>query len=585
MTTLSAHAGRARRTWSSAFLLTAALLLACLGAAAPAFAAHGRHAASRRSPAAHSAALVRASRKVRAADRALVRNARALARCHALHRSCLRRQAALQRAGARLAAAQQHLAGVASSRGGAQPHYYETLRRAPDVSVRGDSLSWNATAGVHAYVLERSVPGQRVQDSLVYATGVTPPPVPGQTVSYRVRTATWGSEWSTPVSISYPAPTSSPPPVQAGDPQAAPALTVSGETLSWQAVAGIATYVLDTKVPGRRDSYSEVSGTSYAPPAVAGTTVRYALRTAVEGSSWSSEVSISFPAAPAAPETPTETSPGSPVATGSGTVFGVDTGGWVGSLIGELSSAGIGNLRVQSQAAVTVAAEAPGHIGSIVFGGGGAIGTINPTTYAAEVLTVSTLTHPRAIEVLNEPNNPGFWSDTTNYSAYAKLAKAVHEALQTLPAALRPAELCSWDGGEGPSSSWGAAIKAAGALNYCDGVTVHPYGGSKGQDGGALGGRRDVELAHANSGMPVYITEIGWPTAVGQPSTGDSQQWTEAQQAENMKNFATWAQQTGYVPMVTFFNAVDYGTNSFYGIETSSRKHKQSYATLAELSA
>ncbi len=267
-----------------------------------------------------------------------------------------------------------------------------------------------------------------------------------------------------------------------------------------------------------------------------------------------------------------------------GTALGVDTSRWTGSLIGELSSAGIGNLRVQSQAAVTVAAEAPGHIGSIVFGGGGAIGTINPTTYAAEVLTVSTLTHPRAIEVLNEPNNPGFWSDTTNYSAYAKLAKAVHEALQTLPAALRPAELCSWDGGEGPSSSWGAAIKAAGALNYCDGVTVHPYGGSKGQDGGALGGRRDVELAHANSGMPVYITEIGWPTAVGQPSTGDSQQWTEAQQAENMKNFATWAQQTGYVPMVTFFNAVDYGTNSFYGIETSSRKHKQSYATLAELS-
>jgi hypothetical protein len=52
-----------------------------------------------------------------------------------------------------------------------------------------------------------------------------------------------------------------------------------------------------------------------------------------------------------------------------------------------------------------------------------------------------------------------------------------------------------------------------------------------------------------------------------------------------MSNFAAWARSTGYVKMVIFFNAVDYGSNNWYGIETGSRKHKQSFATLAALSA
>jgi exo-beta-1,3-glucanase (GH17 family) len=114
-------------------------------------------------------------------------------------------------------------------------------------------------------------------------------------------------------------------------------------------------------------------------------------------------------------------------------------------------------------------------------------------------------------------------------------------------------------------------------------VTAHPYGGSSGQNGGAAGGHQDVEGAHAATGLPVYVTEVGWPTAVGQPSTGDSQQWSEAEQAQNMTNFVAWAHSTGFVKMVTFFNAVDYGSNTAYGVETSSRRHKLSFATLGSL--
>ncbi len=276
------------------------------------------------------------------------------------------------------------------------------------------------------------------------------------------------------------------------------------------------------------------------------------------------------------------------------TVIGVDSGGWGGSTFTDLAKGGIRYIRTELPNASYVEPEAQAagvHIATVIFGTGGSIGAISPAAYAAEIKSYFAKYGQGgglAVEILNEPGNYIFWSDPKNYAAYAKIAKAVHEALATLPAASRPAELCSWDGGEAsasPDKPWGQGIKAAGALPYCDGVTVHPYGGASGGDGGALGGRKDVELAHSESGKPVYVTEIGWPTAAGQPATGDSQQWTEAQQASNITGFMQWASATGYVPMVIYFNYVDYGTNDFYGIETKARKHKLGFAALAGASA
>jgi hypothetical protein len=273
---------------------------------------------------------------------------------------------------------------------------------------------------------------------------------------------------------------------------------------------------------------------------------------------------------------------------GSGSmIVGVDSGGWAGSSFTDLASGGIHYTRTGSShgSLIGEASQAGVHVASVIFGEGGTIGAINPTAYANEIVSYFTKygrAGGLAVELLNEADNSMFWSDAGNTAAYAKLAKAVHEGLATLPASSRPAELCNWDGGSGPNSTWGGKLKATGALAFCDGVTVHPYGGSSGQDGGALGGRQDVEGAHSGSGLPVYITEVGWPTATGEPSTGDSQQWTEAQQATNVTRFMTWAHGTGYVSMVIYFNYVDYGTNAFYGIETKGRVHKPSFAALAE---
>lgn len=97
----------------------------------------------------------------------------------------------------------------------------------------------------------------------------------------------------------------------------APTITVSGETLSWNAIKGVSSYVFVRKVPGRPDEYSVIKATSVTPPAVPGATVKFSVRTNVSGSYWSPEVSIAYPASseptkteePAKTEEPTKTEP------------------------------------------------------------------------------------------------------------------------------------------------------------------------------------------------------------------------------------------------------------------------------------
>jgi hypothetical protein len=85
--------------------------------------------------------------------------------------------------------------------------------------------------------------------------------------------------------------------------QKAPVLTVSGTTLKWKKIAGVNSYVMVTKVAGKSDRYTVVTGTSTTPAAQSGKMVTYALRTAVVGSAWSNEAKISYAAAGSAART------------------------------------------------------------------------------------------------------------------------------------------------------------------------------------------------------------------------------------------------------------------------------------------
>jgi hypothetical protein len=185
---------------------------------------------------------------------------------------------------------------------------------APQLSVSGQTLRWTAVHGVTTYVLARKVPGQADQYSIVGGTSATPAAVPGRTVTFGLRTNVSGSAWSREVSITYPAapPTSPPTNPPPSTPTPAPALSVSGQTLTWTAVRGVSSYVLVRRITGQADQFSTVTVTSLTPTAAPGLTARYVVRANVAGSAWSREVSIAYPATPPTnpPIPPTTPPPG-----------------------------------------------------------------------------------------------------------------------------------------------------------------------------------------------------------------------------------------------------------------------------------
>ncbi len=560
-------------------------------------------------------ALARAASRSTTADRTLVADAKALRRCLAAHSSqpsvCDGARGALQRAGRRLKAAERSLSKVASDTASARSASWgggSATVQAPTITVSGQSLSWNRVDNVNSYVFVRKVPGQADQYSTVTGTSITPPPVPGLTVRYSVRAAVNGSAWASERAITYPKaaePPAETPPVETPvekpaerppvETQAAPTLHVSGQTISWSEVGGVSTYVLAIKVPDKEEKYTEVSGTSVTPSAVPGVTVRYSLRTAVEGSAWSTEVAISYPAETPPPPPPAkesekteETQPGS-LLTGPMWV-GVDAGGWPSSFASDIAGAA-SYVRLESPSSISGWTAAGLKVIDDMAGpyNSGGVAAVNATEWAAKaVAEVKANPQIAAIEVLNEPGNQwiGWGSsagDAANAAAYDHLLKVVHEAFVANFGSNYPAILASYDGGEGPTT-WGQEMWAAepNVGNYINGVTLHSYGGTSNRTHSALGDREQIEKAHSqHPDMPIYITEVGWPTAVGQPSTGDSFQWTESEQAQNITNFVDWAKGTGYIQDVTIFNYRDYGTNDWYGIESASGAHKLSYTALA----
>ncbi|MEA2216817.1 MAG: hypothetical protein QOK19_2378 [Solirubrobacteraceae bacterium] len=259
-------------------------------------------------PAALKAAAARSAR----ADHRLVAQARGLHAC--LRKSggragaCTGSRSAVQSAGHAFTLAQRALAARAAATGrrGAYSSFYS---RTPALKASGYKLNWTSVPRVRGYVLVAEVPGQGNRYSVVHGTSATPPPVPGVTVTYVIRTAVHSSHWSNPVKVTYPpappAPTPTPTPPAGGTEglnlRAAPELRASGQALTWNLVAGVSSYVLMTQVPGQGEAFTSVSGTSYTPPAVPGKTVSYSIRTAIAGSAWAPNVTITYPAAPTEP--------------------------------------------------------------------------------------------------------------------------------------------------------------------------------------------------------------------------------------------------------------------------------------------
>jgi hypothetical protein len=243
----------------------------------------------------------------------------------------------------------------------------------------------------------------------------------------------------------------------------------------------------------------------------------------------------------------------------------------------ELGVNALGNFKA---AGLTIQMQFPGPYNS------GGVCSINASAWVSKALNfyssnTNTAQTP-TIEVLNEPGGTWFWgsnaTSTGNGACYRNLLQQTYTAFHGRYGTSAPKVLASVDGSGG--LTFGRNWWTPSAAGYVDGVTVHPYGGTGSRSSSSLGNRARVEEAHALTGEPVYITEVGWPTAVGQPSTGDSLQWTESEQATIITNFIAWARSKGYVAEVVYFDYHDFGGSNLYGVVRGNGTHKPSYEAL-----
>jgi hypothetical protein len=245
---------------------------------------------------------------------------------------------------------------------------------------------------------------------------------------------------------------------------------------------------------------------------------------------------------------------------------GVDAGGWPSSVAADVAGAA-NTVRLDTPSDISGWTAAGLRVDADFSGPYSLLGVsgVNQSQWVARVVSfVRANPEVAAIEVLNEPGGEWFWGplaeSTENEAAYAHLLKAVHEALVANFGSARPLELASYDGGHDYSTSWGEGVwdeATNGGIrvdDYVDGITDHPYAWPPTT---AEGARANVRKTHEKTGLPVYITEVGWNTA----------EVSEAEQAADIYSFISWARSTGYVADVTIFNYRDYSPERFWGIE------------------
>jgi hypothetical protein len=524
-----------------ALLLGIISLLALIPSAASAARHHGRHARSSRS---YTASVRAAARRVSRADRRLVAQARALRACMRSGASCTRLHASVQRAGRAFAIARHDLA-IHARRSGRHRAVTSSITSAPALHVSGYKLSWNALSNGRGYYLVTAVPGQPYSYSYVRGTSTTPPPVPGKTVAYAIRTAVSSSHWSNIVHVAYPAAPPAPiptppagPPAEELNLKAAPALTVSGQTLQWNLVANVTAYILMTQVPGQAETFTAVSGTSATPPAVPGKTVTYSVRTAVDGSAWAPSVTITYPA----PPPPKETPPPAPKETNfsvSGTE-GFQPGINSGTNPQDYTGTQILGAKIVR---ISMSIGAPASAWESIV-----------TNYAAKGVRIAPLASfyariPTAAEAQNLASwakefGPGgtFWAgrrdgnlafqtiefgNETSYGyQYGDNAGSASYQARAQTYAVRVKEAAEAIGATGikvgvlaqaddPSGNWvnGMYQAVPNLANYVSGWVVHPYGTS---GKGKIAGLLSQTAAHgAPSSIPVDITEWGISTDNG----------------------------------------------------------------------
>ena len=137
----------------------------------------------------------------------------------------------------------------------------------------------------------------------------------------------------------------------------------------------------------------------------------------------------------------------------------------------------------------------------------------------------------REWQIWNEPTHPGFWSDQPWVEDYVALARAARAEVRRLD----PRGRTIAAGFVGPSwESLEAMMKVPGAKTAFDAVAIHPYTRNI---LGVLDMLRLCRQALDRAGlkrMPMYATEVTWPSSKGRAERFGFEM-TEAEQARQLK--------------------------------------------------
>ncbi len=158
-------------------------------------------------------------------------------------------------------------------------------------------------------------------------------------------------------------------------------------------------------------------------------------------------------------------------------------------------------------------------------------------------------------QVWNEPNVPLFWYPQPSAMEYVRLLKMAYTAIKEAnPQAI---VISGGPTGINPPKQYLRDMYAAGARNYFDVLALNPYGQPNDPDvylKSYLLFMKNIMETYGDLDTPIWITEIGWPTA---PEAFGAV--SEDQQAEYLRKTYEIAKSLDFVKKVFWYRLQDVG--------------------------
>ncbi len=137
----------------------------------------------------------------------------------------------------------------------------------------------------------------------------------------------------------------------------------------------------------------------------------------------------------------------------------------------------------------------------------------------------------RAWQIWNEPNNPYFWPDQPFAPTYVSLVGAAHDAIKRVDPGAHVVL------GGMPNYSWKSLqqiYEVRGARGLFDVVAIHPYTAQPHGVITLLKLVRGVMNRFGDRHKPIDVTEVGWPSSLGEAAGHHPFETTEAGQANRI---------------------------------------------------